>query len=334
MSAPAAPPNPPALPPPPRLKFWRHPIRVTRNNLHSLLFAALMANIGMFIAAACYFNLFELWSPATDTWHVTISNDALRHAVRDVSIGLLGGFLAQQIVWNPFRRHRRLTAFERDKLHIPEVGDDRRLSFAWIFLSGVLGLIEGIPGFLVAYGFIHLLRHYPHQAHTLVHFTQAHSPVHAPRHTGWIWRLLHALWADNWDRKVMGYAAAFCFGRRPVRGVWDDLQLWFVERRVLAEQAPPKWYPPAFQARYHYLHDCYLLDSTVIPPGRRSWLMRSVIRTLQAVPGLKRTPLVQSIANAPAGLHGRWVNLVMRGLCLLGVLLAIEGFCILRFVAR
>jgi hypothetical protein len=47
----------------------------------------------------------------------------------------------------------------------------------------------------------------------------------------------------------MGLAASFCFGRRPLRKVFDGIQLWLAERRVIRGQ-PVRWYdPPTFRAR-------------------------------------------------------------------------------------
>jgi hypothetical protein len=47
----------------------------------------------------------------------------------------------------------------------------------------------------------------------------------------------------------MGLAASFFFGRRPLRKVFDGVQLWFAERHV-ASGKPVHWYhPPTFRAR-------------------------------------------------------------------------------------
>jgi hypothetical protein len=100
---------------------------------------------------------------------------------------------------------------------------------------------------------------------------------------------------DNWPVKLIGYASAFFFGRRPAKGVFDDLQLWFVERRILmhtigfhraksnrlsrpidamyrfvSKFSPAHWiplvfYPPTYQARYNDIRTQFLLDDTVIP---------------------------------------------------------------------
>src|SRR5260370_27053133 len=51
----------------------------------------------------------------------------------------------------------------------------------------------------------------------------------------------------------MGFAASFFFGRRPLRKVFDGIQLWFAERHV-ASGKPMRWYlPPTFRARCNYV---------------------------------------------------------------------------------
>jgi hypothetical protein len=50
----------------------------------------------------------------------------------------------------------------------------------------------------------------------------------------------------------MGYAAAFFFGRRPAKAVFDDLQLWQCEQQILrGRTAPPWYYPPTWRATFH-----------------------------------------------------------------------------------
>jgi hypothetical protein len=53
----------------------------------------------------------------------------------------------------------------------------------------------------------------------------------------------------------MGLAASFFFGRRPLRRVFDGVQLWFAQRHV-ASGKPMRWYyPPTFRARCNDVAD-------------------------------------------------------------------------------
>src|SRR5260370_28605850 len=62
----------------------------------------------------------------------------------------------------------------------------------------------------------------------------------------------------------MGFAASFFFGRRPLRKVFDGIQLWFAERHV-ASGKPMRWYlPPTFRARCNYVA-AQVQAGTVIP---------------------------------------------------------------------
>ena len=82
--------------PPPRLvRFGRHPIKWVVNHVELLVFAVILAHIGMLVVVALYYMAFELNGSATAWWHHTVTNSNLRHDIRDVVEGLFGGFLAQ-----------------------------------------------------------------------------------------------------------------------------------------------------------------------------------------------------------------------------------------------
>jgi hypothetical protein len=89
----------------------------------------------------------------------------------------------------------------------------------------------------------------------MTHWIAKLLDIHLHGVPGSIWHLVHSHWGDNWNKKLIGYAAAFFFGRRPAYGVFDDMQLFFVEQRLLAGK-PLRWYHlPNFQARYNDLKD-------------------------------------------------------------------------------
>ena len=275
----------PEPPPPLVAKAWRHPFRATRNAVQNLVTAVPFAYAGPLVIAAIYYMLFELWKPATDAWHTVVSNGDLRHNIRDVGEGLLGGLYAQAILWNHWRkpglirrigmklrlvgtreRPGRLDRLEI-ALHVPNLQDDRGLDFGKgtrdslrhlgavgraLTAVGVpiacvvrfvvlvlLVLIYAVPGFFIAW----LITR---QIHTVT------DPyVHVSHHATTTWQKIHETVTLNWDKKVMGFAAAYFFGRRPVRPVFDDAQAFFVERRVAAGKPLRWWHPPAFRAHYN-----------------------------------------------------------------------------------
>jgi hypothetical protein len=82
-----------------------------------------------------------------------------------------------------------------------------------------------------------------------------------------MWQRTASMDTADWDKKVIGLAASFCFGRRPLRKVFDGIQLWFAERHV-ASRRPERWYyPPTFRARCSQV-------SAEVPAGQAISLQR------------------------------------------------------------
>ncbi|MDQ6948518.1 MAG: hypothetical protein M3256_20235 [Actinomycetota bacterium] len=204
------------------------------------------------IVAALYYLMFELNHTMNTWWHHAVGDSALRHDIRSVGEGLFGGFLAQQVVWNHYRRRLAKEPGKLDRaemaLHIPNVHDSRRLSVGEVLISPVFALIYALPGFLVGYLIVKWAHSDPHSIlHGLsvaVHGTANHRSLS-------VFDRSKTIWTQGWPQKALGLGASFFFGRRPMRGVFDDVQLWFVERRV-ARRKPVYWYHPAtFKARYN-----------------------------------------------------------------------------------
>jgi hypothetical protein len=161
-----------------------------------------------------------------------VTNSNLRHDIRDVLEGLLGGFLAQQVIYNHYRKKRprhRLDDVEI-ALHVPNLKDERPLNVGQLFASPLLALVYALPGFFISLGILDAFH---------IH------AVHAA--TGSLWARTQAIWTSNWDKKIMGYAAAFVFGRRPMKAVWDEVQYWFAQRM----KKDHRWLPPTFRARHN-----------------------------------------------------------------------------------
>ena len=98
----------------------------------------------------------------------------------------------------------------------------------------------------------------------------------------------------NWDKKLIGYISAFFFGRRPAKGVFDDVQLLFAERRV-TNNLGTRWYQsPTFRAR---VND------------------------------------VQANSHGYSEVQGVWLKRIVVGLVPIGLVLAIFGWYVLTFIA-
>ena len=191
-----------------------------------LIAAVTLAHVGMFIVVALYYLLTQKNPTVKHFWDRTlVPNSDLRHSIRDVGEGVLGGFLAQAIVWNHFtKKHRQAGRILRrlhDTAHIPEIP-------AALAASVVFGAI----GFGALYYGLHAFH--------------IQARVHAAH--GSLWRRTANIWRSGWDKKAMGYAAAFV-ARRPLSIIFDKTQKWFAERRVELHRGTRLYDPPTFRAR-------------------------------------------------------------------------------------
>jgi hypothetical protein len=235
--------------PEPLVSPFRHPIRWLRLTLISVIAALVLAHIGALDITGLYYAVFEWNRHVTAWWHSLVPNSNLRHSIRDVAEGFYGGVIAQFLVWNAFKRHRvkylskPMTRLDRieDALRIPNLRSPRKLAFWQIPYALLLWApLYGSVGFLVTYFLDATLRH----DFTILRTTVVNLGPHAS-----LWRRTETIDTSNWDKKVMGLAASFFFGRRPLRKVFDGVQLWFAERHV-ASGKPLRWYhPPTFRAR-------------------------------------------------------------------------------------
>ncbi len=92
--------------PAPLVSPWRHPIRWLGLVFLSVVAALVFAHIGSLDITGLYYAVFEWNSHVTVWWHSFIPNSNLRHDIRDVAEGFYGGAIAQQLVWNAFRKRR------------------------------------------------------------------------------------------------------------------------------------------------------------------------------------------------------------------------------------
>lgn len=276
MSAPAV------ILPPPLVKLSRHPIRWLLNKLHLLGWAVVLTYFGVLIVAGLYYLLFEVNPTMTRLWHQAVSNNDLRHNIRNVGEGFLGGLLAQQVVWNHFRKRKPKSLLDKTEiaLHIPNVKDDRRLSIGLVAVP-LLAVGYAVPGFLAALWISHRLQH------SVEHLNSTVSAVHVhARHASSVWEKTKASFTQNWDKRLMGYGASFFFGRRPARGAFDDVQLWFAERRVALGKAVRWYHPPTFVARYNDIKSNGVAAAQKHQGRRQSGIMLGVVAVSLALAAL------------------------------------------------
>lgn len=218
--------------PDPLVKPWRHPLRWVRNHVQLLVYAILFAHIGEFIIAALYFLLTQKSQTMNNGWHALVPDSNLRHAIRDVGEGVLGGFLAQAIVYNQFKRSNRnvgrLTHAIKERAHIP-------VTLAALLSAFVLGAIA----FTIGYYLLEALK--VHSQHAVI--------------TGSLWhRTYESLWNTDAPKKILGLVAAFA-ARKPLRVVFSDMQRWFAERKVDNDHKTHFWEPATYQARVNFLRE-------------------------------------------------------------------------------
>jgi hypothetical protein len=236
--------------PPPLVPLHLHTLhRWGWNKFQLLLWAVVLAYVGMLSMAGLYFVVFETIPSVTAWWHARVPDPETRHMYRDVCEGLLGGLLAQQVIWNHYKsRKTELNWLDRLEiwLHIANVKDNRPLSLKQLLATPVLVIIYALPGYFLGRGIVWLVPHLPfvHGAGTLLRETVR---PYAPS----VWSKLESTVTADWPKKVIGYGAALFMGRRPAKGVFDDLQLWVAEWFVRNGKSVHRLLPPTFQARYN-----------------------------------------------------------------------------------
>jgi hypothetical protein len=250
----------PKPPPPLDATLLHHPRRWLKNKVLLTIDGLAFIHIGTLIVVALYYLAFETIPGVKYDWdhaftgglhfwglhaHLAFLSKAhwaeWRHLIRNVGEGLLGGVLGQAIVWNHFKvkpKPRNWIDKLEIALHIPNLKDDRRTS-AWQMLAlPFLVLIYAIPGFAIGAGVARLIQHSLAQ----VHLHQVSSDV-----------VVQSFWTGHVSQKIVGLFASFVFARRVGRGVYDDVQLFFAQRRR-AGGKPLAFYHklvPTFVARYN-----------------------------------------------------------------------------------
>src|SRR5438270_2066384 len=247
-------------PPPLDATLIRHPLRWLRNRILVLLDGLVLVHVGTLIVVALYYLAFQTIPGVKYDWdhlltgglhfwgvhvHLALLSKAQwaqwRHLIRNVGEGLLGGVLGQAIIWNHFKHQpkpRNWVDRVEIALHIPNLKDDRPTSGWQLMALPVLVLVYAIPGFAIGAGVARLIQH--GLAH--VHLQQVSSDA-----------LIQSLWTSNVSQKIVGLFASIVFARRVGRGVYDDVQLFYAERRRAAGKPLAAYHKlvPTFAARYN-----------------------------------------------------------------------------------
>jgi hypothetical protein len=283
----------------------RHPLRWIRNRLLLALTGVVLLHIGTLIVVALYYLAFQTIPGVKYDWdhaltgglhfwglhiHLGLLSKAhwsqWRHLIRNVGEGLLGGVMAQAIIWNHYKVKRKPRSWV-DRLeiglHIPNLKDDRRTSGWQMLVLPSLILVYAIPGFAIGAGVAHLIQH--DLAH--LHLHQVSSDV-----------VVQSLWTGHVSQKVVGLFASIVFARRVGRGVYDDVQLFFAERRRAVGKPLAAYHKlvPTFAARYN---------------GVTS----------------------QEAAVEAVSKHDRWVTRMLIGSIPIGIGLAGFGYYVLAYIA-
>lgn len=280
--------------PAPLAKPLRHPIRWLGQTLQRVLYTGIGGYVGVLFVAALYYTLFETTGHMHTWWHEAVPNSDLRHTIRDVGEGLVAGMVLKFVVFNPYKKKYVKKVSKKPslldklemKLGIPNPKDSKDFSVKRLLSLFVLVPTYAAPGFILGYYIV-----------AWIHGMHLHAtlPVSANPSTSTFAQKLEASFTDDYPKKLVGYFSLFFFGLRPARGMFDDVQRYFIQRRIAKGKAPAWYNTAAYKARY-----AEIKTSTDIPPIR----------------------------------VGVWGGRIMKGLIPVFVAGAIGGWYVLTFIAQ
>lgn len=239
--------------PPPLVKPFQHPLTWIRQTIILVAAAAALVQIGTLIVVALYYFVLGadgafFWgysTPLNGLWHDVVPDDHLRHTMRNVYEGVIGGTLAQLIVFNRYKlkRKKREKRSLLDKaeiaLHIPNIKDGRDLAWYDLVTFFPLIMLYAAPGFYIG---IHIAEF----VETLV-FLPAQMSTGVVG-SAWYQELLN-FWSRDADEKIVGLFASFVMARRIIKGFADNVQGYFAARRIACDKPCQPWHTPNFKAR-------------------------------------------------------------------------------------
>ena len=243
----------PALPWP-ITKGKGHVTRNIWNFIVKLLWTLVAGYLAVKVAAGVYYAIFEIVEPITEAWHELIPNKASRNDVRNVGEGFTGSLVVLYIVWNHWGINgilKRLPLFKQidefvtkieKALGIPVAKDEREASKFSLALGIVLIPLYAVPGYFLGKWFV-----------SVVHLQAATEQIHLA-HEPSLWIKEKETITNGYPTKIMGVFSGFFFGRRPARGVFDDVQAMVVKRRRATGREFSRWsklfLPAGYLARY------------------------------------------------------------------------------------
>lgn len=255
--------------PKPLVKITKRPIRFVINKVHMVAFAGVGTYIGVLFIAGLYYLLTQTTDFMNQGWHWLVPDDTFRHDIRNVGEGLLGGVIAQGLIWNHWKIGKpKIWDKLEVKLHIPNIHDKHDVNVFQLLTTPLLVILYAVPGFLVARWLVGEI-HWLHTQSLLLNMTMEQN--HIPP----ILQRMKENFTADWPQKLMGFGAAYIFGRHVAKGVYDDVQGWFATNRIMKENQAilpgvPKKYqlllitakkrafvllPPTYQARVNDLRE-------------------------------------------------------------------------------
>lgn len=251
---------------------WNKPgtwIKKFLNAIQGLVLVLVAAYLGMLMAAAVYYLITQTTDTMNDAWHAAAPSDYWRHLTRDAMEGFFGGLFGFFVGWNYYKprkaqpnwvdkillRRGFATMYDTDPLS----GKQLAKAYLWFIPAG-------LPGALVGTGLVALFHYKVVTAQTLLDTFSFSLPSNAS-----IPGAMVAFALTGLPVKLVGFLAANFYGRKVMKGVFDDLQVWLVELLITFRKAGDSitenktaknikaisdkavirlLLPPGFQARY------------------------------------------------------------------------------------
>ncbi|MGF7228451.1 MAG: hypothetical protein ACQR33_00510 [Candidatus Saccharibacteria bacterium] len=232
------------------LKLW--------NTAQTLGWIFVAGYIGMLMASALYYGFFETFPFMTHAWHAFVPSDYWRHLFRAVMEGVFAGSGAALVVYNHYKPysavpgrfnqylldHNAATCYDDDPLSGRQVAALLR----WVpqFL---------LPGGLVGIGVVALFHYHVLNSHIVTRAMMDYTNGLPAATTFWGFALV------GLAAKIVGLFAQHFWGRLPLMGVYDDIQLYIVELVIAYGKAFKVFMPPTWQARYNEVRANSLLGT-------------------------------------------------------------------------
>lgn len=251
----------------PLVKVTKKPHVWVRNKVHMVATATVGTYLGVLFIAGLYYLLTQTTDFMDNAWHSFVPDDNLRHDIRNVGEGLLGGVIAQGFIWNHWKpKKAKLWDKLEIKLGLPNYHDHKDIGLPTLILTPLLVCLYAIPGFLLGRWMVNEISFLYEQSQVLNMTLGDVAPSLDQR-------MRENMTAD-WPQKLMGFGAAFLFGRHVAKGVYDDVQGWFAANRIMRENEKTNvldittwtlWQkfrkmtfrllPPGYQARVNYMRE-------------------------------------------------------------------------------